>query len=153
LISYCRTIKMRYRIFRLANVYGPNDEGKGKKKNALQYLIDEIKQNHDINLYHDGDFIRDYIHVDDACRAMKLCMDQAPFNQIINIGSGYPYQFRSLIDFVAKHTNYTGTIHSIQPTEFHDIVQVKDFYTDNTKLLELGFKQKIRMDEGLKELL
>ena len=68
---------MNYRIFRLANVYGPDDNGYIKKKNALQYLIGEIKNNNDIKLYYDGNFIRDYIYVNDVCRAIKLCMEHS----------------------------------------------------------------------------
>ena len=43
LISYCKTFNIKYRILRLANVYGNNDSGTSKKKNALNYLINKIK--------------------------------------------------------------------------------------------------------------
>ncbi len=151
LISFCKTFDIKYRILRLGNVYGGGDEKKSKKKNALQYLIDEIKQDRDISLYYGGRFIRDYIHVDDVCRAIKLCVDTAPENEIINIGSGNPYKFLYLINRVSK--NYKGTIHTIEPTDFHKIVQVKNFYLDVTKLNNLGFKPQITIEDGLESLL
>jgi nucleoside-diphosphate-sugar epimerase len=153
LISFCKTFNINYRIFRLCNVYGPTDIGRSKKKNALQYLIDEIKGGRNINLYNEGKFIRDYMHVDDVCDAIKFCLEKDTCNEIINVGSGVPYEFRELIDFVVKETSYKGIIGAMEPTEFHKIVQVKDFYLDTTKLRNLGFKPKISIEEGLKQLL
>jgi nucleoside-diphosphate-sugar epimerase len=151
--SYCKTFDIKYRILRLCNVYGPNDKGKGKKKNALQYLIEEMKQGHDINLYHGGNFIRDYMYVDDICRAIKLCIDKGPVNEVVNIGSGTHYKFLDLIEYVSKKIGYKGRINTINPTKFHEIVQVKDFCLDNTKLRNLGFNNKITIEEGLDSLL
>lgn len=151
--SFCETFKVKYRIFRLCNVYGPNDTGKSKKKNALQYLIDEMKRGNEINLYHGGHFYRDYMHVDDVCRAMKLCMEKSSINDIINIGSGESVIFKDLIDFVANEIGYKANINTIEPTEFHKIVQVKDFCLDSSKLKKLGFEKNISIKEGLRQLL
>jgi nucleoside-diphosphate-sugar epimerase len=153
LISFCNIYKINYRIFRLANVYGLGDKGVGKKKNALQYLIDEIKANRDINLYHGGEFLRDYIHVDDVCKGIRMCMEKAPLNEIINIGSGWGWKFRTLMDHVAKKVNYTGTMKTVEPTEFHKLVQVRDFYMDTRKMNKVGYYTEIKMEDGLDQLL
>lgn len=151
--SFCKTFNIKYRIFRLCNVYGPNDKGKSKKKNALQYLIDEMKNGNDINLYHGGHFVRDYMHVDDVCRAMKLCMEKAPLNEVINIGSGEAVVFKDLIDFVAGEVGYKAKMNTIEPTDFHKIVQAKNFCLDSSKLKKLGFEKKTSIKEGLRQLL
>ncbi len=153
LISYCRTFNIKYRIFRLANVYGPNDKKVSKKKNALQYLINEIKANRNIDLYYGGEFIRDYIHIDDVCRAIKFLIENSSLNEIYNVGSGYPWKFKFIMDYIARKVCYTGTMNTIEPSEFHKIVQVKDFYLDITKLNNLGFKNKISIFDGLDKLL
>ena len=51
LISYCETFNIKYRIFRLCNVYGVNATKVSIKRNALQYLAGEVVNNRDINLY------------------------------------------------------------------------------------------------------
>lgn len=153
IISYCETFKIKYRILRLCNVYGPSDGGVSKQKNALQYLINEIKANNEIKLYYDGDFIRDYMHVDDVCKAIYSVLYRAKHNQIINIGSGIPQKFREIIDFVVKETNSTSKITAIDAVDFHKIVQVKDMYMDVSKLNELGFKQHIDIFKGVKQLI
>jgi nucleoside-diphosphate-sugar epimerase len=153
LISYCKTFNVKYRIFRLCNVYGSQDGGVSKKKNALQYLLGEIRQNKDINLYYDGYFVRDYMHVSDVCRAIRLCVENAPINQIINIGSGQPIVFRKMIEFAIKECNSTSKIIAVDAAEFHKIVQVKDMNLDVTKLQMLGFKPEVDIYTGIKELL
>jgi len=153
IVSYCETFKIKYRILRLCNVYGPSDGGVSKQKNALQYLINEIKANNEIKLYYDGDFIRDYMYVDDVCKAIYSVIHQGEYNQIINIGSGIPQKFREIIDFVVKETNSTSKITAIDAVDFHKIVQVKDMYMDVSKLNNLGFKQHIDIFEGVKQLI
>lgn len=153
LISYCKTFKIKYRILRLANVYGNNDSGTSKKKNALTYLINRIKNNEEINLYFNGYFIRDYIHVEDACKAIKLCLDKSQVNDIYNIGNGEPIIFKNIIDYVVKRTNSKSKIIAIDQPEFHKIVQVKDMYLDTTKLNTLGFKKDIDIYQGISKLL
>lgn len=153
LISYCNTFSMKYRIFRLSNVIGETDRGVSKKKNALQYLIEEIKENRDINLYYGGNFIRDYMYVDDICYGIYLSMFKAPANSIINIGSGNPYKFLDLMSYCRNKLNSTSNFISIEPTEFHKVVQVKDMYLDTTKLKNLGFVPRYSIYEALDKLL
>jgi len=153
LISYCKTFDIKYRILRLANVYGNNDSGTSKKKNALTYLINRIKNNEEINLYFNGYFIRDYIHVEDACKAIKLCLDKSQVNDIYNIGNGEPIVFKDIIDYVVKQTNSKSNIIAIDQPEFHRIVQVKDMYLDTTKINRLGFKKDIDIYQGISKLL
>ena len=152
-ISYCKTFNLPYRILRLCNVYGPTDKGVSKQKNALQYLIKEIKNNNDINLYYDGDFIRDYMHVDDICRAIYLCLEKSDHNQIINIGSGVAQNFKEIIDFAIAESNSSSKTSSIEAADFHKLVQVKDMVMDVSKLKELGFCQSIPIQDGIKQLI
>jgi nucleoside-diphosphate-sugar epimerase len=152
-ISYCKTFNIPYRILRLCNTYGTADKGVSKQKNALQYLINEIKQNKDINLYYDGEFVRDYMYVDDICKAIHLCLSKADYNQIINIGSGIPQNFKELIDFTINETGSSSKVGSMEAVDFHKLVQVKDMCMDVSKLKNLGFNQNISIFEGIKKII
>ena len=74
LICYCETYGIRYRIFRLTNIIGENDQKASPKKNAIQHMIGQLKKNEPVKLYDGGSNIRDFMYVEDTCRAMKLCM-------------------------------------------------------------------------------
>lgn len=139
LISYCETYDLNYRILRFANVVGPGDKKASKKKNALTYLLNEIKKNGEINLYEGGEFYRDYIHVSDLCNAVKLVMEKGAVNEIYNIGNGKPIWFKDVIDYAVKKTNSTVKINNVEQAPFHKLVQVKSMYMDNNKLRSLGF--------------
>lgn len=143
IISYCKTFNKKYRILRLCNVYGPNDKGTSKKKNALQYLVNEIKASRPINLYNEGKFFRDYMHVNDVCDAIKLVLDKGPVNEVYNIGSGKPTWFKDLIDHVIKETSSLSAITNIPPPVFHSNVQASDIYLDVSKIRNIGFEPKM----------
>ena len=140
LISYCETFDIKYRIFRLCNVYGTNATKVSVKRNALQHLTEEVVNNRDINLYNGGNDIRDFMHVDDVCRAIKLCMEKSELNDIINIGSGIPVKFGKVMEYVKTKVKSSSTFNSVDPPKFHKVVQVKDMYLDVSKLHSLGFK-------------
>lgn len=152
LISFCQTFNIKYRIFRLANVLGEGDLKISKKKNALQYLIKEITQNKDVELYYGGKVLRDYIYVDDACAAIKHCIDNAPVNEIINIGSGEPYMFGDLIEKAIQYSGSRSKIIDIQPTQFHNIVQVRHSYLDTKKLKSYGYTNKFSVETTIHKL-
>jgi nucleoside-diphosphate-sugar epimerase len=152
LISFCNTFNIKYRIFRLANVLGEGDKKISKKKNALQYLIREITQNKDIELYYGGRVLRDYIYVDDVCSAIKHCMNHAPTNQIINIGSGEPNMLGDIIDRAIEYSNSKSNVIQIEPTQFHNIVQVRHSYLDISKLTSYGFRLNYDIDTVIHRL-
>ncbi len=153
LICWCNTFGYKYRIFRLANVIGEGDNKISKKKNALQYMVKEIVNGRDVDLYYGGEVLRDYIYVDDVCTAMKLCMDKAPTNQIYNIGSGIPLRFLDIINKAIDMADSPSKINHIEPTNFHNIVQVRHSYLDTTKIKNLGFKPQYDIDITLKRLI
>jgi nucleoside-diphosphate-sugar epimerase len=152
LVSYCQTFGIHYRILRLCNVYGETDRGVSARKNALQYLIGELRQDHDIALYHGGNFLRDYLHVTDVVRAIDLVLDKCPWDTVINIGAGQPTVFREAIDLAHAKLRSRSRIASRPPTPFHAVVQVKDFFMDTTRLRELGFQAAVSLEEGMTRL-
>jgi nucleoside-diphosphate-sugar epimerase len=152
LISFCETFGVKYRIFRLANVLGEKDNKISRKKNALQHMIKCLSENEEIFLYDGGNAVRDYIYVDDVCDAIKHCIDKAPVNEIINIGSGKRTLLRDLIYLAQDLSSSSSKINIIQPPHFHDVVQVKDSYLDITKLKSYGFECKHDVNEVVAKL-
>jgi nucleoside-diphosphate-sugar epimerase len=149
LIAYCKVFGVNYRILRLCNVLGETDRIIPKKKNALQYLINELKNNKDINLYNNGEFLREYMYVDDICEGIYLCLEKGDNNEIYNIGSGEMQVFGKMIDYCIEKLNSTSKVNRINPSGFHNIVQARDMFLDTSKLIKLGFKSKHTIYETL----
>lgn len=153
LISYCETFGINYRILRLCNVLGPQDTKVSKKKNALQYMINQLKNNEDINLYDGGNVYRDYMYVDDVVTAINTVIEKGDINNIYNIGSGIPTYLNKTIELAKEKLNSQSTINTIPPAEFHNVVQTKNMVLDVTKLNELGFKPKYNINNILDTLI
>lgn len=152
LVSYCQTFEISYRIFRIANVLGKGDQY-SSQKNALQYLANKLRNHESIELYHGGDFIRDYIHVDDVCRALNIAMKKAPFNDAMNVGGGKAVKFADLISIIVDKVSSKSPIDSVEPPKFHQIVQVRDMYLDTSKLRSMGFEAKVGVEEMITSIL
>lgn len=152
LICFCETFGYRYRILRLANVIGEGDQKISKKKNALQYMIKEIVDGNDVDLYYGGEVLRDYIYVDDVCKGIKLVVDKGELNQIYNVGSGIPSKFLDLVNTAISVAKSTSKINNIPATKFHNIVQVRNSYLDIDKLSKLGFKIEYDIITTIKKL-
>lgn len=151
LISFCKTFNVSYRILRIGNVYGL-DKTISLKKNVLGYFIQTLKQNKTIELYDGGNYLKDYMYVNDVCRAIKLIIEKGDINEIYNISAGSPRQFRSIIeqakDILKSKSNI---INAPIPIE-QKYIQAKNITLNNDKLISLGFSPSISFDEGLKNL-
>jgi nucleoside-diphosphate-sugar epimerase len=123
-------------------IFGINDKGVSAKKNALQFLVNKIKINENIDLYEGGNFFRDYLDVRDAVSAIDLIINNGEPNKIYNVGSGKPTLFIDLMVKAKEVFRSSSEFTHIETPDFHRIVQVKDAYLDIADLSELGFVPK-----------
>lgn len=151
--SYCNTFNINYRILRLTNIIGSGDKKVSKKKNALQYIINLLKNNEEVKLYDGGTAIRDYMFVDDCCEAIMTCLDKASYNTIINISNSEPVAIKDVVYYVKNKINSTSNITTIQTPDFHKIVQIENMYLDNTRLLALGYTPKTTVWKAIDKIL
>jgi len=149
--DYCNENGIPWRIFRLANVFGPNDQF-SKKKNALQYLIHEMKHDRPIELYWQGKFYRDYIYVDDVCDILKSGMN-IPTNEIYNVGCGERILFSHFILLAHELLNSATIVLDKEVPEFHKAIQVKDFWMDTSKIRKYGLGVWVHPYARLAEML
>lgn len=144
LITFCETFGVKYRIFRLANVYGI-DKNCSSKKNVLGYVIERLKNNQEIELHNSGKFKRDFIYVDDVCDAMNFLIHNSNVNEIYNISNGVPIEFGYAVEFCRSYLDSKSKIRYIDN-------YVSDYYLNINKLKALGFESKFCLEEGLKIL-
>ena len=153
LISYCETFGINYRIIRLANVLGKSDTKVSKKKNALQYMIEEIKNNRNVEMYDGGNVFRDYIHVDDVVQAINLILDKGELNTIYNVGNGKEIYLKDALSYVKDKTGSISELKTREAAEFHKKVQTKNMVLDVSKIQNLGYKPKFDIYQILDTLM
>lgn len=138
LMSYCETFGMRYRILRMPNTLGTGDTKASKKKNALQYMIRELAEGRDVNLYK-GNPTRDFMDVRDVAAAIKLITESGDLNSIYNVGGGVGWGIGTLLETARRSLSKPGNINSMEVPDFHKNVQVEQMWMDIGKLKSLGF--------------
>lgn len=147
---YSRLYSFPYLIGRLTNVYGEHEDYSNKKKGALNFLVMQALEGKQLNIYHGGNFKRDYIYVDDVVSALRHL--EKKNNETFLIGYGEPVKFKELIDEILKLTNNKSKVTEINPTSFHNIVGIKNFVADTSKLKATGWKPKVDYKKGLKRI-
>lgn len=153
LISYCETFDLKYRIIRLANVLGKSDNKISKQKNALQWMINEVVQGNDVNLYDGGQVYRDYIHVDDVVQAINLIIQKGAVDEIYNVGNGDKIYIGDVMNYVKYITKSKSQLNNIEALPFHKIVQSKNMVLDIYKIKELGYKPQYTMEQIIDSLI
>ena len=135
LISYCETFGIKYRIFRIGNVYGL-DKTISPGKNVLGYMISLLKQNKDITLYDGGEFLKDYMFVEDVCSAIKTIIDNGDVNQIYNISSGNSILFRDIIRSAKDILQSQSNLIAIPFPKNQEYIQIKNCILNNDKMMK-----------------
>ena len=76
-----------YRVFRLANPYGPGQENT-KGQGLIPTVIEKVLKGQSVSVWGDGSITRDYVYIDDVVEAFVQSLNYEGDERIMNIGSG-----------------------------------------------------------------
>lgn len=97
------------RIVRPANIYGPGQRpfrGQGFIATAISKMILQEP----IQLFGNGNIIRDYLYIDDFCNALYSIMNSGINGNIYNVGSQVGYRTNELIDIIKTVIGADGNV-------------------------------------------
>jgi dTDP-L-rhamnose 4-epimerase len=84
-------------ILRLQNVYGPGQSLRNPYTGVISIFCQQVEQGEWLDVFEDGEIIRDFVYVDDVVEAFGACMTLLrPPASAINIGSGSPVSIRAM---------------------------------------------------------
>ena len=89
---------LEYRVLRVANPFGPYQTAI-KNQGVIAAFVEQALLGKNIEMWGDGNVIRDYIFIDDVIDALVLAASHDGVGRIFNIGSG---QGRSLNDIKSE---------------------------------------------------
>ena len=142
--SYWATYEVPVIITRASNNYGPYQFPEKVIPLFVTNAIDDIP----VPLYGDGRQIRDWLHVDDHCRAIDLLIDKGVSGEVYNIGGGNEVMN---IDLTMKILSGLGKPQSlIKPVADrpgHD----RRYCLDTTKLKAVGWTPQVPFETGLQK--
>ncbi len=101
LLEVGRHTGMRVVILRVANPYGPGQQGT-RRLGFIAAAVEAARRGDAVDIWGDGSVTRDFVHIDDVSNAVALATSYRGESAILNIGTGQETSLRELCDLVAE---------------------------------------------------
>lgn len=151
--AYAETYGLPVNITRCSNNYGPFQF----PEKLIPLMFNSAVNHIGLPVYGDGLNIRDWLYVEDHCRAIDLVLHKAPAGEIYNVGGHNErtnmYIVRTIIDYV--HTNVDPSVDESLITYVKDrLGHDRRYGIDPTKIeRELGWIPQTTFETGIKRTL
>jgi UDP-glucose 4-epimerase len=135
-----------YCVLRLANPYGERQRTRSSQ-GAVAVFLGKAMRGECIEVWGDGSVVRDYLHVEDVCRALMKALDvNTSEHRVYNIGSGGGLSVRQVLDTVSSilgrsiEVRYAAARDFDVPVSVLSIVRAKQL---------MGWMPKISFEQGV----
>lgn len=139
-------------LLRFQNVYGPGQSLKNPYTGVLSIFCSQILNDQVLNIYEDGDIVRDFVFVGDVVNALASCSETETLPKgPINIGSGQAATILETAQILLKKLDRDVSQYKISG-QFRP-GDVRHAVADITKAKsELGWLPEVSLEEGLEAL-
>lgn len=143
-------------VLRLSNVFGPGPRSSSADRGVLNGMIRKALRGETLTIYGEGNYIRDYIFVEDVARAFLAAAvnkKRVNGNHYI-IGSGQGTEFRTAVNLVAERvemrTGRKASVIHIDPPKALSSIETRNFTANINKFKEsTGWNPRISLVEGI----
>jgi dTDP-glucose 4,6-dehydratase len=145
--SFNRTYGLHTNITRCSNNYGTHQY----PEKMIPIIINNLLAGHQIPIYGDGLNSRDWLHVQDHCKALKSVMLNARSGEVYNVGGGTELTNLALVRRIIQLMGASDELISfVQDRKGHDFR-----YSVSSKKLEsdLGYKPEKDLDTSFVEVI
>lgn len=145
-LAYARTHKVPIVLSRCTNNYGPYQY----PEKMLPLFVTNIIEGKNVPVYGDGLQIRDWLHVDDHCRAIDVVLEKGVRGEIYNIGANHQPEWTNMqvtkliLDELSAAED---RMEFVQDHPGHD----RRYAVDTAKISVLGWKPQVSVEEGLRQ--
>jgi len=142
--AYAESFGLPLIVTRGSNTFGPYQY----PEKLVPVLITNAIDDRALPLYNDGSAVRDYVHVDDHCRAIDLVLHEAPLTEpAYNIGTGVETSGNEVANAVLEIMGKPKSlIEYVADRPGHDY----RYALDVTRITDLGWEPRITLAEGLR---
>lgn len=143
--SYWRTHGLDISITRCCNNYGPYQH----PEKLIPLFVTNLLEGFPVPLYGNGRNVREWLHVDDHCRAVQLVLARGRAGEIYNVGSGTELSNMAIAERILELCGADfSMVRHVTDRKGHDLRYSVD---DNKIREELGYAPRISFDDGLAE--
>ena len=141
--SYFATYGLPVIVTRASNNYGPYQF----PEKVIPLFVTNAIEDIPVPLYGDGKHVRDWLHVDDHCRAIDLLIERGANGEVYNIGGGNEVMNVDLTHrILAALGKPTSLIKPVADRPGHD----RRYCLDTDKLRGVGWTPREPFEEGLR---
>ena len=142
-LSYYKTYDLNINITRCSNNYGPNQF----IEKAIPMFITNLLSKKKIPIYGDGQHSRDWLYVEDHCRAIAKVLIKGSPGEIYNIGGGLELRNLELANKIISKLNLdSDSIEFVEDRLAHD----KRYSLNFDKIsFNLGYAPQVAFEYGL----
>ena len=140
--AYAESFGLPLLVTRGSNTYGPFQYPEKLIPVLITNAIDDLP----LPLYRDGSAVRDYVYVEDHCRAIDLVLHEAPAGGVYNAGTGVETSGLQVAEAVLEIMGKPKSlIEFVADRPGHDY----RYALDVTRITELGWESAVTLGEGL----
>jgi dTDP-glucose 4,6-dehydratase len=142
--AYFETFGLPVTITNCSNNYGPRQF----PEKLIPLFLTNALDDRELPLYASTQNRREWLHVDDHCRAIELVLEQGRAGETYNVGSGVERSIEEIADLVLELTGKPASLKTVVPDRpGHD----RRYLLDSSKLRgELGWEPRISFEDGLR---
>ena len=136
---------LEYTILRPANAYGEGQDP-NRGQGAVAAFLWRVALDEPIKVWGDGSVVRDYVHVYDVARALRMAAERTLCDRVFNVGSGNGTSLNELIQLIRLVTGRDVQVH-YEPSRPFDVPAV---VLDTRRIREqIGWEPQIQLHDGL----
>ncbi|TMF16813.1 MAG: dTDP-glucose 4,6-dehydratase [Chloroflexi bacterium] len=140
--AYAESFGLPLLVTRGSNNYGPHQY----PEKLIPVLITNAIDDRPLPLYNDGSAVRDYVFVEDHCRAIDQVLHDAPVGNVYNIGTGVETSGLQVAEAVlAIMGKPKSLIEFVADRPGHDY----RYALDISRITALGWEPQVELGEGL----
>ena len=149
-LVYNNVYGLRSCALRLTNTYGPRMRVKDARQTFLGWWIRQVVEGREIQVYGDGNQLRDFTYVDDAVEAFLLAAATAAADgQVFNVGGDAAINLRDLAALLVRVAGQGSYAVVPFPPE-QKAIDIGDYYADDRKIrATLGWQPRVSLADGL----
>jgi UDP-glucose 4-epimerase len=154
---YARRSFVRGATLRLANVYGPGPRSSKPERGVLNGMVRRALAGETLKIYGRGEFVRDYVYVDDVAHAFVLAAEnpERVNGRHFILASGEGTTLRAAIqrvaELVTERIQRPVSIEEVEPPSGLSPIETRNFVADVGALRDaLGWAPGVSLDEGIR---
>ena len=147
-LYFAKKYLKKFIIFRPHNVYGKD---MGNEHVIPQFInrFRKLSNNKIFKIHGTGNEVRSFIHIDDFIFGFDKIFKKGKNQEIYNIGTNEKIKISSLAKLISKILNQKIKLKKIKILKGSPIMRCPNI----KKIKKLGFKQNIRLKDGIKKIL